>query len=106
IGDLFVTTTSRLLNYNVHHKFLNWHYNQNDDSVTIVIDNIKNDVEGNYIPAIDDLSGMTFYIPDNCKVAIRINNDYIKFQSNPPDYKGRRSISIPFNKLKFPDLEL
>lgn len=103
-GDLFVTTTSRMLNYNVHHKYLNWHYKQFNDSIEIIIDFIENDVEGKFIPTINDVAGITFYIPDNYKASLSIVHKEIPIIKNSVDYTGRESISIPWHDLNFPDL--
>ncbi len=102
-GELFITTTSRLLNYNIHLKYLNWHVEASDDSVHIIIENIDNPVEGKFIPTLDDVAGITFYIPHNCKVSLSIENIKIPFIKNTADQTGQESVSIPWPKLEFPD---
>ena len=100
-GELFVTTTSKLLNYYVHHRYLDWHYESFKDSVDIIIDSIKNEVEGKYIPNIEQLEGVTFYVPENKIINLYIKDQRIDFVMNDCDYEGRRSISIPWRKLRF-----
>ncbi|MBC8526671.1 MAG: hypothetical protein ISS28_05695 [Candidatus Cloacimonetes bacterium] len=101
-GELFVTTTSKLLNYYVHQKYLNWHYDSFHDSVNIIIDNIKNEVEGEYIPNVQQLEGITFYVPENKIINLYIKDKRVNFVMNKKDYKGHKSISIQWRKLKFP----
>lgn len=104
-GDLLVTTTSKLLNYYVHHKYLFWRTKQRADSLFILIDSIANDVEGNFIPDVNDIEGMTFYIPENRTVTLLVNGQPISFTINDRDETGRQSISIPWQRLTFPDIE-
>ncbi len=100
-GELLVSTTSKLLNYYVHRKYLNWDYELEDNHLKINIKNISNEVEGKYIPTIKELEGITFYIPDNVECKVYLNNKPIEVIKNPKDYKGRESVSIKWNKLNF-----
>jgi len=100
-GELLVSTTSKLLNYYVHRKYLNWDYNLEGNNLTIIIKNISNDVEGEFIPTVKQLEGITFYIPDNVKCKILLNNKSVKFIENHRDYEGRKSVSIKWNHLNF-----
>jgi len=68
----------------------------------IVIDLIANEVEGSYVPAIDDLQGITFYGADTSKVALRVQGRTVATVANPPDQSGRLSISVPRKPLSFP----
>lgn len=104
-GDLLVTTTSKLLNYYVHHKYLFWRKEQRADSLFIMIDSITNEVEGNFVPEVSHLQGMTFYIPENCTVTLLVNGQPVSFIINDRDETGRQSISIPWQRLTFPDVE-
>lgn len=102
-GELLVSSTSKLLNYYTSRKYLNWDYSLNDDQLQISIKNISNEVEGEYIPTLNDLQGLTFYIPDNVKCQILINDFNIDFIENPKDHEDRRSVSIKWNNLIFDD---
>ena len=102
-GKLFVTTTSNLLNYYVHHKYLYWHHTLKMDSLFIMIDSISNEVEGCFIPTKKDLEGITFYVPDNKKVSLSVQGNPILFIENVKDNSGRHSISVPWNRLIFPE---
>ncbi len=100
-GELLVSTTSKLLNYYVHRKYLNWDYKLDGKELKINIKSISNEVEGEYIPTLEELEGITFYIPTNTNCKIFLNNKEIKFTNNPKDYTGRESISIKWNYLSF-----
>jgi hypothetical protein len=100
-GELLVSTTSKLLNYYVHRKYLNWDYELKDNHLKIIIKNISNEVEGKYVPTVKELEGITFYIPANVDCEILLNNKPIKFINNPKDFEGRNSVSIKWNFLNF-----
>lgn len=101
-GKLLVTTTSKLLNYYVHCKYLYWHHAAKKDSLFIMIDSISNEVEGSFFPSEKDLEGITFYIPADKKVSLLVQGRLILFIENAKDDSGRHSISVPWNRLKFP----
>jgi len=73
------------------------------DSLFIMIDSISNEVEGCFIPSKKDLEGITFYVPDDKKVSLSVQGNPILFIENAKDNSGRRSISIPWNRLIFPE---
>jgi len=100
-GQLFVTTTSKLLNYYVHSKYLYWHPVTNKDSLCIIIDSISNEVEGSFIPSEKDLEGITFYLPPDKKVSLKVQGNPVSFVENANDKSGQRSISVPWNELTF-----
>ncbi|HHI02313.1 MAG TPA: hypothetical protein ENL22_02185 [candidate division Zixibacteria bacterium] len=101
-GKLMVTTTSKLLNYYVHHKYLYWHTLDTADTVNIYIDSISNPVEGNFIPDETDIQGITFYIPDNKIIGLYAGDKSIQFIQNDADKTGRHSVSVPWQFLSLP----
>lgn len=101
-GKLLVTTTSKLLNYCAHSKYLYWHHTAKMDSLFIVMDSISNEVEGSFVPNEKNLEGITFYVPADKNVFLLVKEDPISFVENGKDNSGRRSISVPWNKLTFP----
>ena len=101
-GDLLVATTSRLLNYNVHHKYLHWHFDETDDSVHIVIDSIANAVEGSFVPSEGDIPGLTFYVPDSRTATLSLGGGRITPVRNPADHTGKMSVSVPWPQLEPP----
>jgi hypothetical protein len=57
------------------------------------------------IPSPDDLMGLTFYIPDEAMCHVRTQAATIDdLQFNPPDYTGRRSVTVPWSSLEFPEV--
>ncbi len=57
---------------------------------------------------VDDLAGLCWYIPEDAEqVSISINGDTaIPLQINPPDHTGRRSTSLTWSWLSYPDQDL
>ncbi len=94
-GNIYVTTTSKLLNYYVNHKYLNWSYETKADEIIITITGVEDPVFGSFVPTIQDLQGITFYVHDKDKTRIYINDKEITdIQRNPPDYEQRESVTI------------
>jgi len=94
-GNIYITTTSKLLDYYLNHKYLNWSYETKGDEIIITITGVEDPVFGSFVPTIQDLQGITFYVPDKDKTRIYINDKEItNIQRNPPDYKQRESVTI------------
>lgn len=96
-GEILVLTTRRLLDYN--HTMRSIEYNlENIDGYTVI--NITSE---NINP--EDLSGVTWYVdsPDKVKILLR-GSPVESIQVNRVDDSGRQSISIPFNRLVFPNI--
>ncbi|HWR84348.1 MAG TPA: hypothetical protein VN285_13710 [Candidatus Deferrimicrobium sp.] len=102
-GELLVTTTSKLLNYYVHCKYLYWQTRNQSDTLYIMIDSIANEVEGSFVPTEADLEGLTMYVPLTTPIQLLVANEPIPFVTNAKDETGRFSISVPWRPLKFPD---
>jgi hypothetical protein len=97
-GNIYITTTSKLLNYRVNHKYLDWSYENKKKDISISITNVKDPVFGSFIPSVQDLEGITFYVPDDSEPIIYLNDKRIKdIQNNPADHTGRLSITITQN---------
>ena len=79
-----------------------WHHAAKMDSLFITIDSISNEVESCFIPSEKDLEGISFYVPDDKKVSLSVAGRPILFIENGNDKSGKRSISVPWNKLAFP----
>ncbi len=94
-GNIYVTTTSNLLNYYVNHKYLNWSYETKGDEIIITISSVEDPVFGSFVPTIQHLQDITFYVPDKDKTRIYINDkEIVNIQRNPPDYIKRESVTI------------
>lgn len=104
-GKIFVTTTSRLLMYNLIHNHLRYS-SENRNGVWILRINpaIQDKVFRSYDIKLEDLQGITFYTPDSQNAHVYLGDKEIQnIARNPRDFKGRESVSIPFIPLRFPD---
>ncbi len=99
-GNIFVTTTARLLTYYVNNKFLQWRVETRGRKIEIHIDSISDPVRGSFTPTLEDLGGMTFYSdqPDNTDIYLskQLVPDIIV---NNQDVTGKRSVMIPLQPL-------
>ncbi len=95
---LLVATTTRLLKLSVAVNFLDWELLTSDDSIFIKIKGVK----GIGKPDKSFYDGLTFYTPSPERTEIFIYGKRTEKVNNPPDESGRRSVSIPWKRLKFP----
>jgi hypothetical protein len=100
-GDIYVTTTSKLLNYNLAHNGLVWEPERAPDGVvSIRIIKVRDEVFGDFIPSEADLQGITFYTPDADRTRIYIQGKEVAaVDKNPADSEGRPSVGIPLRRL-------
>lgn len=105
-GDLFVTTTTRILNYWVNHRHLHWHHSDDEDTIRIVIDSIANGVDSSYVPGVEDLCGFTFYVPNGRPVEVTVAGRPVDIVHNDLDETGRCSVSIPWVALTYPPIAI
>ena len=98
-GKIFVTTTSRLLNYLNLNVFIDYKTQVAEKRISIYL-NPTHYLE-NFLMAQSeiDFSGLTFYVPLGYDCSIYNNSQQIPVIANPPDYTGRISISIPWRSL-------
>lgn len=102
-GNIYVTTTSKLLNYYINHKYLIWNYENLDDETIIHITRIEDPIAGKFVPTVQNLQGITFYVPDKDMTTILINEEEIaNIQRNSSDFTGRESVTIPLTFLSNP----
>ena len=97
-----VTTTSKLLNYYVHHKYLHWHSWDIADTTYIQIDSVANEVEGSYIPSNKQLEGITFYVPENQEILLYAGESLIPLVHNNKDETEEISVSVAWQSLTLP----
>lgn len=102
-GEIYVTTTSKLLHYYHASQYLAWSHQQTEGCTQIHIDHLDDPVFDKIIPAIEQLQGLTFYVPDSSKVEVYIRGVERKdIQHNPADDRGMESVTIPLTHLSFP----
>jgi len=100
-GKILVTTTCRLLNYCILAQGIKMSVSYGNQSRSTDI-SVSVPGTGNTQSNID-CSGLTFYVPGNCEVNMKINEKSISgLQYNGPDETGKGSVSIPWRRLDFP----
>lgn len=94
-GAIFVSSTSKLLEYYVATRYLDWSFEEQGNEILIRIAGIDDPVGGRYVPLLKDLDRLTFYVPKARQVAVYLGNDkIIHITRNPVDASGRESITI------------
>lgn len=94
-GNIYITTTSKLLRYYINHKYLDWSYADKDGTIRIDIYKVKDPVFGTFVPSVEDLQGITFYVPHESDPIIFIDDKRIKnIQKNFADDTGKQSVTI------------
>jgi hypothetical protein len=92
-GNIFITTTTRLLTYYEVWNKLEYDLSVKDELFEINLKSVSDP---------EDLIGITFYTPEPQKTILKMNGGEIKTTKNHPDYTGMRSISIPWTRLQYP----
>ncbi len=94
-GAIYITKTSKLLNYYLAQKYLEWSYEVGKDSIRIVIGNINDPLAGEIMPSKEDLEGFTFYVPVNTPTEIYVGGQRMNgVVRNRADHTGKESVTI------------
>lgn len=102
-GEVYVTTTSKLLNYHHAHRYAAWSCQQTNGCTQIHIHTLHDPAFGETIPTIEQLQGLTFYVPDSSRADIYVQGVKVKgVQRHPADGSGMASVTIPPTRLSFP----
>jgi len=102
-GQVYVTTTSKLLNYYHACQYLAWSHRQTGGCTQIHIDYLDDPVFGKIIPTIEQLQGLTFYVPDSSRAEVYVRGVEVEgIQHNPVDDSAMESVTVPFTYLSFP----
>ncbi len=102
-GDIYVTTTARLLRYHLNWRYLKWSAHSEAGLVTIRISGVDDPVNGFHVPTIAELQAITFYVPSEGQVRLFVGDRLIDhLVRNPPDDHGRASVTIPRTYLTYP----
>ncbi len=97
-GLVLITTTRRLLDYITMRDGLEYSIKFVGNRTEIHIESNNSDV--------DNLDGLTWYVEDPERVDIFVcGNKLHGVIMNPPDSTGRVSISLPFERLPYPQLD-
>jgi hypothetical protein len=102
-GRIYVTTTRKLLTYNLVHRFLEWNAKRAGDEIHISISGVRDDVQGAWPPSLAELQGLTFYThkPDKTRLFLK-HREIGKVARNPPDETGRPSAGMPRTRQAVP----
>ncbi|MFX0195378.1 MAG: hypothetical protein ACFFCW_04575 [Candidatus Hodarchaeota archaeon] len=102
-GDIYVTTTSKLLNYYRAREYLVWSHQQGGNQTRINIEHLDDPVFGQQSPTVDQLQGLTFYVQSGSNVDICLGGTGLRsIQRNRADDSGQESVTIPFVRPSFP----
>ena len=102
-GDIFITTSSRLLKYKELHDYLNFKVDSSDGLTNIYIDSTLETPIGSKSLARDQLCGLTFYVDRPPSTRIWFQNKTIEIEKNSKDESGKLSVMIPWGKLSYPN---
>lgn len=97
--SILVARTSRLLDYALVWKHLQYQTIDVDGFTAFRILSIADPVEGEHIPTRDDLAGITFYCANPARTVIFIGDTLLTQDDltlNPPDETGKASITMPW----------
>ncbi len=104
-GKIYVSTTAKILKYKFAHQSLDATQVQHNGRVQITIHGFDDPIEGQRIPSIEELQGITFYVNDSQQTDVFLGGQPINpLQRNPADGTGRPSVTIPLQSLCFPDV--
>ncbi len=99
-GNIWVTFTQKLLQYNRLHRWLRWKAEETDARIRIVVLGLE--IAGTRYTPVDpaDLAGLTFYSdrPDETDIYIQRGPNRTQagdIRCNPKDHTGRASVTIP-----------
>lgn len=104
-GRIFVTTTRKLLTYNVTARSLVWTVGSAGGSIDIAIDGVADTLTGRREPRPAELEGVTFYTPEPARTRVLIAGEPVRgLELNPRDHSGAASVTIPGARLTLPPL--
>jgi hypothetical protein len=103
-GRIYVTTTSKLLQYCLAHRYLKWDHDFiKGDRVIITIHHLADPISGLRRPTVDELQGITFYVPHSHKTSVFLGETPLDhLVHNPRDHTGQESIMIERTFLRYP----
>ena len=104
-GRILVTTTRRLLGYWQAIRELSYTVSHDEAGLRIEVQTAAGVHTGNGGADPRDLDGLTFYVDEPERTRLTINGKYVpNVRRNVPDHTGRKSVSLPWRRLEFPEL--
>jgi len=101
-GELLVTTTSRLLRWYEISR-LSWEVHRVDGRLLIQLSPTLTVLDQPLQLTPWHLQGLTFYCGQPANVRVLFNGRELPVVCNPPDHTHQPSVSIPWQKLEYPD---
>ena len=101
-GRVLLTTTSRLLDYLVIRDSGTWRVVRDGTRAVIDFEGLSDAAPARWTVKPEHLRGVTFYVDDPAKAAIRFEGRELPVTANPPDETGRPSISVAWDRLQYP----
>lgn len=102
-GQIYVTTTSKLLNYYRAFQYLTWSHSETEGFTQIRVHHLDDPIFGKISPTTEQLQGLTFYVRDCRRTAVYLGDIEVKnIQRNPADDNGLQSVTFPLTALTFP----
>ncbi len=103
-GRILVTTTRRLLGCRRATRETGFDVHRRENGFSIDIHS-QRDAGSSDGLSVNDLNGLTFYVPDPEVTNLTIDGQEVpNIRRNPPDHTGRRSVSLPWPRLEFPQI--
>jgi hypothetical protein len=101
MGKVLVARTSRLLNYHIAQKYVQYAYAEHEGEGWLNIIAIQDPLFGPQPLTLDAVRGLTFYVPKPEKTHLLLNMQPVpasEYQFNPADESGQKSIGIKWFK--------
>ena len=102
--EILMGTSSRILKYWEISNYINFEVRNLEDKVIILINDIMYSPVGKKSVTTFHLNGLTFYINISKPHKIIFKDKICRTILNPPDHTGKQSISIPWQKLEYPEV--
>jgi hypothetical protein len=104
-GRILVATTRRVLGLCRAVEEVAFTASQDDRCLWINVTTQRGSQDHGGDLSASDLDGLTFYVPEPAATRITVNGREVPhLLRNGPDQTGRRSVSLPWRRLEFPDL--
>ena len=93
-GKIWVTPTSRLLDYWLASRFLQWKVRQENDFFIIDLGMLNHPIHGPRLPVFKDLAGLNFLTPEPLKTVVRLKGEDLPTKIFPVDETGLASVGF------------
>jgi len=105
-GRILVTTTHRLLRYLTMRDCIQYRAENKGDVLIITIDTVDDPIRGIRVPSLEELQGITFEVEGKRATKVRLSSSPINVNSKVEHSSGKTYVSIPWQPLVFPKVDL